>query len=279
MTNISIFEAAASGDIEYIKKNTKALTDKNERGWTPLHFAARFGKTDIATFIKNFNPQLLTVLNNENKTAAQIAQFWRYDDLAKLLTPTSPKEESSVNENVPSKDFFSQNINHVNFFAGNPLNRYGWYRTKKEELSRLLYASNAKFILFSKLDSLFNENNELHLANFDQVSTLINKDQFKSSTDTELDYPTLIFLGIDENNKEDNGVPEGTPYWALDVTLKPSPLDKELSKFHEDFEKLPSLFSSAMPQAYQLHKKQASILAQARSMMDWHTRNKFCPAC
>jgi NAD+ diphosphatase len=116
----SLLEAAATGDLDYIKSNTKALKDKNERGWTALHFAARYGQLAVATYLRDSVPELLDMENNEGKTPSQLAQFWGYDQVAELLTPqtTPPATDASETEAVVTKQ-----VNHVNFFAGSPLNR------------------------------------------------------------------------------------------------------------------------------------------------------------
>lgn len=118
MSSNDLFEAAASGDLEYIKKNVKLINEKNERGWTPLHFAARFGQKEIATFLKN-NKADLTILNNEGKTAGQLAAFWGNDEIAKLLTVEQPKSQQDQQQVIGSP--FPDNYEAV--FAGNPLNR------------------------------------------------------------------------------------------------------------------------------------------------------------
>lgn len=103
------FEAAASGDLEYLKNNLKNINDKNERGWTPLHFSARFGQQEIAQFLKENNVKL-SETNSEGKTASELAAFWGNEVIAKLL-----QAESST------ASLFTDT--HVSVFAGNPLNR------------------------------------------------------------------------------------------------------------------------------------------------------------
>ncbi|CAO3601216.1 unnamed protein product [Absidia cylindrospora] len=271
----SLLEAAATGDLDSIKSQTKALKDRNERGWTALHFAARYGQLEVATYLRDQAPDLLTVVNNEGKTPAQLAQFWGYDQVAQLLTPTTKEEKQQPAVSVSGPVALAHQVNHVNFFAGSPLNRYGWYRTNNDKLNQLVQASNARFLLLNKLDPLFDQDNKLYFASYDQVAALIGK--FSSDEEENSSRPRLIFLGVDENQKD-----EGIPYWALDVSAakqETNPFHSSLQQLHQDFEKNQLDFSPALPMAFQLNKDTAAILAQARSMMDWHTRNKFCPAC
>lgn len=55
----SVIDAAGSGDLgrvrECLRKRGKAaLYDRTTGGWTPLHKAARCGKTDMVEFLLEF---------------------------------------------------------------------------------------------------------------------------------------------------------------------------------------------------------------------------------
>ncbi|KAI8074717.1 NUDIX hydrolase domain-like protein [Gongronella butleri] len=271
----TIFEAAASGDLDYIKKNIQAVKDKNERGWTPLHFAARFGQLAVATFLRDHNAELLTLKTGDGKTPSELALFWGYDQVADALKPadTGAKQSKKADKAVGG---LAGNPNHVNFFAGSPLNRYGWFRNDTAALTRLVQAKNTRFLLFSGLDPLFDDSadkTELYYASYDTVAPLIDTASWNTHG------PFLIFLGIDESAKSanDGDAPEGTAYWALDVS--PNDENPALVSLHQELEKKDVSFSAALPQAFQLPKDTAAILAQGRAMLDWITRNKFCPAC
>ncbi|GAA5981289.1 hypothetical protein JCM10908_004054 [Rhodotorula pacifica] len=102
--------------------------------------------------------------------------------------------------------------------------------------------------------------------------------------------PALVFLGVDERSApesakslpvskpDDNSTlethsPYGEPYWAIDVSTfkhlkKRIMLDHAGAKFME-------LRSGAQT----MPNEEASIAAEARSLVDWNTRNRFCPAC
>ncbi|GAA5997181.1 NAD(+) diphosphatase [Rhodotorula paludigena] len=104
-----------------------------------------------------------------------------------------------------------------------------------------------------------------------------------------LNQPALVFLGVDErsapesakslplskpdeNSTLETHSPHGVPYWALDVShfadLKERVQKEENVRFME-------LRSGAQT----MPNEEASIAAEARSLVDWNTRNKFCPAC
>lgn len=116
----NVFEAAASGDISYLEQHKSDIGSKNERGWTVLHFAARYGQRQVVDLVLQLTGCDREATNSEGKTAAQVAQFWGYDDIAKVL-------DTSKQESTPSSPQQQQAFppNHVNFFADSPLNRYG----------------------------------------------------------------------------------------------------------------------------------------------------------
>lgn len=121
----TIFEASASGDIEYIKKHLGDIGAKNERGWTALHFAARYGQLQVAEFLVQQKGCDLSATNSEGKTALEVAEFWGFDQVADLLRSASSKddEKKSDTSRFPA--------NRTNFFAGSPLNRLRLYYLTK----------------------------------------------------------------------------------------------------------------------------------------------------
>ncbi|BGP12430.1 NADH pyrophosphatase [Rhodosporidiobolus nylandii] len=107
-----------------------------------------------------------------------------------------------------------------------------------------------------------------------------------------VNQPALVFLGVDERSApqsaqslplskpDDNSTlethsPYGIPYWALDV-----------SRFKELKEKLLAggeagkrEFADLRAGSQTMPAEEAAIGAEARSLVDWNTRNKFCPSC
>lgn len=87
--------------------------------------------------------------------------------------------------------------------------------------------------------------------------------------------PVLVFLGLEEASHFqaadvlNHHNPNGSPVFAIDVPTSVS---------------LPSLpsncsFQDARSAASHLSPFEAGLFAQARAMIDWNTRNKFCAAC
>ncbi|GAA5899536.1 NAD(+) diphosphatase [Sporobolomyces salmoneus] len=105
-----------------------------------------------------------------------------------------------------------------------------------------------------------------------------------------LNKPTVVFLGVDERSAPESSKslplskptetstleqhsPYGVPYWALDVS-KFTELKKQLLEEKEGRE-----FVELRAEAQVIPNDEASIGAEARSLVDWNTRNKFCPGC
>ncbi|GAA6040372.1 hypothetical protein JCM8097_007582 [Rhodosporidiobolus ruineniae] len=104
-----------------------------------------------------------------------------------------------------------------------------------------------------------------------------------------INQPALVFLGVDERSAPDSAKalplskpdenstleshsPHGQPYWALDV----SALDELKKKAVEGGKRE---FGELRAGAQTIPPEEAAIAAEARALVDWNTRNKFCPGC
>ncbi|KAI8991537.1 hypothetical protein BDF20DRAFT_813157 [Mycotypha africana] len=270
-----IFEAAASGDLEYIKKNIKSIHNKNERGWTPLHFAARFGQLEVAQLLKQ-NKADLTIETDDGKTASQLATLWGQEPIAQLLSVPATSL-TSVEDKAPTTFPFPDN--YVAVFSGNPLNRFGWKRTDNGFLSRLAHSKRAKYMIFNNQQTIYTEKGNIQYVEYDDVASVVDR-VYKNEDDTALENVTeviLVFLGLDES--EGTGEEGGIAYWALDLTPKKGETEALFRSLIKGFEAKGWAFTSTLPHAYGMEKSETAIIAQAASMIDWNARNKFCVAC
>ncbi|KAH6578763.1 hypothetical protein BASA60_003536 [Batrachochytrium salamandrivorans] len=115
---------------------------------------------------------------------------------------------------------------------------------------------SARFVAFNCLCFLQNSQG--------RVAWLKQADLVSEISIAELDARS-VFLGLDEQ--------VGLPYWAVDVTNCQSLISKLetqlcLGKFVE-----------ARPAAFDLPRFEASIVGQARSLIDWNARYIYCPSC
>ena len=126
------------------------------------------------------------------------------------------------------------------FLLGSPVNRLSYLRSDHFFLSVALKHPSARFVLLKNLAPLTRSPAELYHAKFDEVRSLISQDSFDQSDedmiekfDSRKTYPTLVFLGLDENCKEGSlsyNVYSGTPFFALDVTPKGSEAQQTAAK-------------------------------------------------
>ncbi|WVQ72096.1 hypothetical protein IAR50_001641 [Cryptococcus sp. DSM 104548] len=195
-----------------------------------------------------------------------------------------PRSYNSFAKNV----YMGDNI--VNFFAGQPpLNRIAFQRHELDKVNHHLHDPETRFFLFKDFKPLVKKgevNQPLYLRK-DDVKDLIGEgyqgpppgaspEVAKFSEVTRLSLPNLIFLGIDDRqdpttNKSsavDHLNPKGTPYFALDAT-------------GTSFDEAGSGGEWGDPRASgsAFGAWDAGVFAQARALIDWNGRNKFCPAC
>ncbi|KAI8853069.1 NUDIX hydrolase domain-like protein [Chytridium lagenaria] len=239
----AVFESIVARDLPKLKtllesKPTLAL-QTNDRSWTPLHMAARYGYSDGIKLLLNFkaDPKALT---KDAKSPIDLALSWSNTEAAKEL---GWKENDAVT-------FPAFTDPDSKLLCGSPLNRSSELRSNESFLQGTLPGS--KFIPLKRLNVPMKDNKILFLTHSD----------VEASLSQNKDGHTLVFLGVD---------PEKTYHWAFDATSQSSVL--------EAVTKLGGEFKEFRPAAFDLPPKHAAIAAQARAIVDWNARNQFCPAC
>lgn len=202
-----------------------------------------------------------------------------------------------------------------NLFAGSPLNRLSWLRTSHSFLNAVVTSPTARWILFNGGQPLIashagTQKGSLALLTTQDVKPLLGAEPFfgqceqegeLSSSDVSvleaarLRGPSIVFLGLKETETlGTSALPSsefkdpqtavakltGTPYFSADVA------DLDENKVNEVIEnaglvKDGSTLAFTEPRAAMssLDAYTAALFAEARSMVDWNQRNKFCPAC
>ncbi|EEH21896.1 hypothetical protein PABG_04112 [Paracoccidioides brasiliensis Pb03] len=175
----------------------------------------------------------------------------------------------------------------VNYFSSSPLNRVSFLRSEAPFLSAAIRHPTSRFLLFNNLSPLVRNPSEVFYASYDDVKPLIPEDIFDKSEEdvlkefnSSITIPHLVFLGLDET-QSDNGlvykIYKGTPFFALDVT--PRGTIEQTAKI---------IVSTMEARGLSFHKARvlnalpadvAAIYAQARSLLDWNTRNTYCGTC
>jgi NAD+ diphosphatase len=157
-------------------------------------------------------------------------------------TPTSPNDRRS--DPRPARPIG---------FTGSHLDRAGNPRRKPDWLAGQRQRKDARFLLLRELKALVTITQKpaairwLDLAWADAHAAL-----------------PCIFLGLDEND---------IPHFALDGDSAGE--DESVAAMHGATDK----FIDVRSIAALLIPEEAAILAQARSMIDWHQRHRFCAQC
>ncbi|KAF9022284.1 NAD+ diphosphatase [Hymenopellis radicata] len=205
----------------------------------------------------------------------------------------------------------------VNFMGGSPLNRLSWLRPSHDFLNALVALPQTRWILFKNGLPLVGKKDgsrpSVAYLSTNQIKPLLGPEPFfgqgleagkrllpeHASSDNvaaarHLNSP-VVFLGLHENETT-GALPssdfinaeaavkniEGTPYFSLDVA-QGNHSDAELESFltGTDVATNGTSLSFTEPRAFMttLDGFTAGVFAGARSLVDWNSRNKFCPAC
>lgn len=104
-----------------------------------------------------------------------------------------------------------------------------------------------------------------------------------------INQPALVFLGVDERSAPlsiqslplskptdestlESHSPHGVPFWALDTTTLDDLREDVLKSGGGEFTDMRAGMASISPE-------QAAIAGEGRALLDWNTRNRFCPSC
>ncbi|KAH7905966.1 NUDIX hydrolase domain-like protein [Hygrophoropsis aurantiaca] len=203
----------------------------------------------------------------------------------------------------------------VNFLGGSPLNRLSWLRPSQSFLNAVVVSPATRWILFNSgqpLVSVYPDTQKRALAYLStiDVKPFLGTEPYFGQGQNEgeaaaedvhvleaarIHNSPVVFLGLKENQSESaSALPssdfsdpqaavanlEGTPYFSLDVA------DFEEGKVNEilqntELGKNGATLTFVEPRAAMssLDAFTAGVFAEARSMVDWNYRNKFCPAC
>ncbi|KZW02458.1 hypothetical protein EXIGLDRAFT_829336 [Exidia glandulosa HHB12029] len=196
------------------------------------------------------------------------------------------------------------------FLGGNPLNRLSFLRTSPTFLAAATRHPDARWVLFTAggkplvRTSHARRTTNLATLRTDDVRALVGPDPLFGQTQTagetflipegekmpameaaRIRGPRIIFLGVldktpdDELPSADNGwAIVGAPYFAVDVQEEAASDLDALAKKHstEDAE---VEFVEPFGTMGDFEPGEAAIFAVARSMLDWNSQRKFCPAC
>lgn len=101
--NKSLKEIIEEGDLSlvkfFIEHNKRFLNQLDEKGYTPLHYSARYGQIEIARYLvaENADLDIPTTKTSDNLTALELATKHKHDSIAILLFEAGAKIPKAVN--------------------------------------------------------------------------------------------------------------------------------------------------------------------------------------
>ncbi|XP_014912352.1 NAD-capped RNA hydrolase NUDT12 [Poecilia latipinna] len=268
-------DAAARGDLSQVStvlSNVPSLINETgHSGWTALMLAARNGHHHVAEKLLLLGCDKFSV-NSSSQTAYDIAKFWGHRHIAGLLG----RAADGCERILPGADLHP----HENYFSRETLDRQSGKRTDKVWLEAKQSDSETVYLLFSNLSPMVRTQQEdgseakgdMKLCRFryEEVKDLL----LKPSTVT-------IFLGIEKmKNPSSSSSSEKTeslsepPVWfAINTDEDAAALLERCREKNCSFPRSPNR------DLLKLSEEEAGVVAQARSVLAWHSRYSFCPTC
>ncbi|XP_027023190.1 peroxisomal NADH pyrophosphatase NUDT12 isoform X1 [Tachysurus fulvidraco] len=264
-------DSASRGDLAnvstMISHSSQLLNESGRQGWTGLMLAARNGHFDVVkTLLLNGCNKYL--VNKSGQTAYDIAKFWGHRHIARVLA-------SSGDVTLPGIQPRNKSTDNGTYFSKEYLNRMSEKRTDSEWLSAKQSSPETVFIVFHNLDpfvttepEVMNDmQNKLKLYRFGRDSV---KEVLENS-DT-----VVVFLGVEKQECSPSSLvsmeDELIAWFALNTKKNPTESLK-ITASNSFF------LTKPMPMLLMLNEDEAGIVAQARSVLAWHSRYSFCPTC
>uniref|UniRef100_A0A3Q3WNK0 NAD-capped RNA hydrolase NUDT12 n=1 Tax=Mola mola TaxID=94237 RepID=A0A3Q3WNK0_MOLML len=249
-------DAAAGGDLTQVSTmlthTPSLINQKGCNGWTALMFAARNGHYSVVEALLSHGCDKLSV-NSSSQTAYDIAKFWGHRHISNLLCQT----DDGCHPVLPGSYSNPQEI----YFSREMLDRLGGKRTDNAWLDAKQSEPGTIYLLFSNLSPMVSssqEDDSLCRFGYEAVKDLL----LKPAT-------TLIFLGVEKRKKV-----QGPPVWfAIGTDEDAAELLKRCREKNCSFPK------SANRDLLKFNEEEAGVVAQARSVLAWHSRYSFCPTC
>ena len=143
--------------------------------------------------------------------------------------------------------------------------RFSFIRDNAETLERLQSKTDTRFVvvhagraLYNRARSANKRTTQLAYFSYSDVKAQLNPQR-----------DAVVFLGVLNERQPQSQEPDGQAYFAVEFTQAPTlPAGQALQ------------FCETRPTAFELaHERESAIVAQSVSLLDWHRRYRFCPAC
>ncbi|TKC34891.1 hypothetical protein EI555_017093, partial [Monodon monoceros] len=239
----------------------------NQEITSQFHYSAAEGDIARLTVMLSHSPSLLNETSENGWTALMYAARNGHPDVVQFLLEKGEMEEC---ENYFSKTLLDR--------KSEKRNNSDWLLAKESHPATV-------YILFSDLNPLVTlGGNE---ESFQQPEVRLCQLNYTDIKDylAQAEKITLIFLGVElemkkelfnyagEVSQEKDAERDALVAWfALGIDPVAA---EEFKQRHENC----YFLHPPMPALLQLKEKEAGVVAQARSVLAWHSRYKFCPTC
>ncbi|XP_054895677.1 peroxisomal NADH pyrophosphatase NUDT12 [Poeciliopsis prolifica] len=262
-------DAAARGDLSQVStllSNVPSLINQTGRsGWTALMLAARNGHHHVAEKLLLLGCDKFCV-NSSSQTAYDIAKFWGHRHIAGLLGQAA--------------DRAADRATHENYFSRETLDRQSGKRTDRVWLEAKQRDSDTVYLLFSDLSPMIQTQQEGGSEAL-QADMKLCRFRYEEVKDLLLKPSAVtIFLGIEKMKNPSSSSSENPeslsepPVWfAINTDEDAAALLERCREKNCSFPKSPHR------DLLKLSEEEAGVVAQARSVLAWHSRYRFCPTC
>ncbi|NXA50520.1 NUD12 pyrophosphatase, partial [Nothocercus julius] len=246
-----------------------------QNGWTALMYGARNGHFEVVQILLEAGCDR-SIVNKSRQTALDIAKFWGYKHIANLLANMKGGERPLFLPNEVKEQ--------ENYFGTTLLDRRSDKRTDSNWLRIKQTHPSTVYILFSNLSPLVTLGGGAESSQQPEVKLRRLHHTDVKPYLTPAEEVTLIFLGVElQMLMKPRAAPNGTAleedqedgltaWFALSIDATSA---EKFKQTHED-----SYFlHPPMPALLQLPEKEAGVVAQARSVLAWHSHYQFCPTC
>ncbi|KAG5921267.1 hypothetical protein E4U61_006962 [Claviceps capensis] len=219
--------------------------------------------------------------------------------------PLMPEHPALTNDTSMLTRRFGKEV--INYFSGSRLNRYSFLRSDVAFLNRVATSPHARYIALDNLSPLVVNKKKLALLSYQEIKSVLGPHPSFLQSDAErikafdsskvASEMQVLFLGTtttkngagvesevnaDENEvvweTSEHGDVRGRPYFAVDVSTTRGGRREEKKAWLKSQEEK-GFWIASDTRSLTLHSEAASMFAQARSIMDWNTRHRFCAGC
>ncbi|XP_070690423.1 NAD-capped RNA hydrolase NUDT12 isoform X2 [Pempheris klunzingeri] len=268
-----LLDAAARGDLTQVSSLLShvpsLINQTGYSGWTALMLAARNGHYHVVEALLSLGCDKFSV-NSSSQTAYDIAKFWGHRHISDLLCRT----DDVCQRVLPDSDLDRQE----NYFSRETLDRLSGKRTDQVWLEAKHKDPSTVYLLFSSLSPMVSSSQE-----DDKAEIKLCRFRYETVKDL-LQKPAtmLIFLGVEKRTKPsssssssqtEGGASEPPAWFAFSTDEDAAELLKRCREKNCSFPK------SANRDLLKFSEEEAGVVAQARSVLAWHSRYSFCPTC